>query len=43
MLETLVSDLKDSFAVEKQHILGRIAELKPHKRKQVSASGWMGV
>ena len=33
MLETWVSDLKDSFAVEKEHLLGRIAELEVTQRK----------
>ena len=33
MLETWVSDLKDSLAVEKEHLLGRIAELEVTQQK----------
>ena len=36
MLETWVGDLKDSFAVEKEHLLGRIAELEATQKKQAT-------
>ena len=36
MLETWVSELKDSFAVKKEHLLGSIAELEATQKRQAT-------